>query len=157
MIVELKLPPADAYHKLRHTLEEVNALIAAYAPGGVAATAGEGGHQQSQLDPALGNVCFASGTGGWSFTLHTWAQLYVQLHGVPFDPAMLAKRLWGDLYFHPDTRTFKRKAPEGGGERSFVQFVLEPLYKLYSQVSEGHTADLMFDGMYSSVLQSLMV
>ena len=28
--LELKLPPADAYHKLRHTIEEVNTLIATH-------------------------------------------------------------------------------------------------------------------------------
>ena len=31
LIVELKLPPADAYLKIKHTLEEVNALIASAA------------------------------------------------------------------------------------------------------------------------------
>ena len=31
LITELKLPPADAYHKLRHTIEEVNSLIVAAA------------------------------------------------------------------------------------------------------------------------------
>lgn len=31
LITELKLPPADAYYKLRHTIEEVNACIAANA------------------------------------------------------------------------------------------------------------------------------
>lgn len=30
LITELKLPPNDAYHKLRHTIEEVNALIVKY-------------------------------------------------------------------------------------------------------------------------------
>ena len=30
LITELKLPPNDAYHKLRHTIEEVNALILQY-------------------------------------------------------------------------------------------------------------------------------
>lgn len=30
LLLELKLPPADAYHKLRHTIEEVNALIATH-------------------------------------------------------------------------------------------------------------------------------
>ena len=34
-----------------------------------------------------------------------------------------------------DKRTFKKKPPTLGGERSFVQFVLEPLYKIYAQVS----------------------
>jgi U5 small nuclear ribonucleoprotein component len=27
LILELKLPPADAYYKLRHTIEEVNTII----------------------------------------------------------------------------------------------------------------------------------
>ena len=27
LVLELKLPPADAYHKLRHTIDEVNNLI----------------------------------------------------------------------------------------------------------------------------------
>ena len=34
-----------------------------------------------------------------------------------------------------DKRTFKKKPPALGGERSFVQFVLDPLYKIYAQVS----------------------
>ena len=38
------------------------------------------------------------------------------------------------MYFHPDSRTFKRKPPAGGAERTFVAFILEPLYKIYSQV-----------------------
>ena len=31
--MELKLPPGDAYHKLRHTIDEVNALISTYSGG----------------------------------------------------------------------------------------------------------------------------
>ncbi len=31
LITELKLPPADAYYKLRHTIEEVNIAIGAAA------------------------------------------------------------------------------------------------------------------------------
>ena len=45
-----------------------------------------------------------------------------------------ARRLWGDIYFHEDTRCFRRQAPRSGAERSFVQFVLEPLYKIVSHV-----------------------
>ncbi|CAI5518327.1 unnamed protein product [Closterium sp. Naga37s-1] len=147
LITELKLPPPDAYHKLRHTLEEVNALIASYAPAAMAArTSGSGSaivsaampSEAPQLDPVLGNVCFASAAAGWSFTLLSFAKLYTQTHGVNFDPEQLAKRLWGDLYYHPDTRSFRRKPPAGGGERTFVTFVLEPLYKLYSQVVGEH-------------------
>lgn len=128
LITELKLPPTDAFHKLRFTLEEINQVIANFSTGA---------DDPQVVNPILGNVCFASATAGWSFTLLSFAKLYVKLHGIPFDAAQFASRLWGDWYFHPD-RTFKRRAPQGGGERTFVQFILEPLYKLYSQVIGEH-------------------
>ncbi|KAF3788960.1 U5 small nuclear ribonucleoprotein component [Nymphaea thermarum] len=129
LITELKLPPTDAYFKLRHTLEVINDLISAFSTtaGGV-----------QTIDPTAGNVCFASANAGWSFTLQSFAKLYVKLHGIPFDANKFAARLWGDLYYHPDERVFRRKPPLSGGERSFVQFILEPLYKLYSQVIGEH-------------------
>ena len=39
LILELKLPPADAYYKLRHTIDEVNTLIRAAHYGSAAAAA----------------------------------------------------------------------------------------------------------------------
>lgn len=71
LILELKLPPADAYFKLRHTLDEINAI---------AATASLG-RQEWRVSPELGNVCFASGQGGWSFTLPSFAKLYADTYG----------------------------------------------------------------------------
>lgn len=64
LITELKLPPADAYHKLRHTLEEINTLLRTY-----------GGEDVTEMDPVLGNVVFAAADAGWSCTLQvkrTW-------------------------------------------------------------------------------------
>ncbi|KAJ6923752.1 hypothetical protein NC652_017159 [Populus alba x Populus x berolinensis] len=129
LITELKLPPKDAYHKLRHTIEVINNHISA-----VSLTAGN----VQVIDPAAGNVCFAGATAGWSFTLHSFARLYLKLHGIPFDADKFASRLWGDMYYHPEDRAFKKKPPASGAERSFVQFVLEPLYKIYSQVIGEH-------------------
>ncbi|KAG1326729.1 110 kDa U5 small nuclear ribonucleoprotein component CLO [Cocos nucifera] len=129
LITELKLPPTDAYFKLRHTLEVINDLISSFSTS-------VGGTQV--VDPAAGNVCFASASAGWSFTLQSFAKLYVKLHGIPFDYSKFAARLWGDLYYHPNERVFRKKPPMGGGERSFVQFILEPLYKIYSQVIGEH-------------------
>lgn len=50
------------------------------------------------------------------------------------DVAAFADRLWGDIYFNNNTRKFTRKAADPESPRTFVQFVLDPLYKLYSQV-----------------------
>ncbi|KAF9603654.1 hypothetical protein IFM89_037313 [Coptis chinensis] len=41
---------------------------------------------------------------GLSHILHSFAKLYVKLHGIPFDAAKFASRLWGYIYYHPDTR-----------------------------------------------------
>ncbi|KAJ4833594.1 hypothetical protein Tsubulata_009209 [Turnera subulata] len=129
LITELKLPPKDAYHKLRHTIQVINHHISS-------ATSTAGNVQV--IDPVAGNVCFASATAGWSFSLQSFAKLYLKLHGIPFDADKFASRLWGDMYYHPQGRVFKKKPPAGRGERSFVQFVLEPLYKIYSQVIGEH-------------------
>eukprot|EP00899_Mesostigma_viride_P009923 jgi/Mesvir1/18932/Mv25784-RA.3 len=131
LITELKLPPADAYHKLRHTIEEVNGVLAAAAVG-----------EAQVMDPVEGNVCFASAQAGWCFTLKTFAQHYVEHWGVDVPVEAFASRLWGDLYFHKDSRTFRKKSPPGGGQRSFVEFILEPLYKLYSQIVGEHEASI---------------
>jgi len=53
-----------------------------------------------------------------------------------------ADRLWGDIYFNDNTRKFTRKAADPESHRTFVQFVLDPLYKLYSQVLSEETDSL---------------
>jgi U5 small nuclear ribonucleoprotein component len=120
LIVELKLPPADAYFKLRAVLDELNALLAAASPGA------------PPFDPGAGNVCFGAASAGFCFTLESMAALYTDVQHAAIEPRAMAARLWGDWYYHPGTRAFKRSPPPGGGERSFVTFVLEPLYKVYS-------------------------
>ena len=53
-----------------------------------------------------------------------------------------ADRLWGDIYFNNNTRKFTRKGADPESPRTFVQFVLDPLYKLYSQVISEETESL---------------
>jgi len=141
LILELKLPPADAYHKLRHTVEEVNACIRA-CPGD---------SEQPLLDPAAGNVAFSAALSGWSFTLPSFARMYAERGagssggGASFDPHRFARRLWGDWHFDPETRGFRRRpvgGVGGGAGRTFVTFVLEPLYKIYGAVLGEAPAEL---------------
>ncbi len=87
------------------------------------------------MNPLLGNVCFASAQYGFCFTLESFAQLYSDTHfGSGLDPKEFAKRLWGDIYFNSKTRRFTKKSPHGSAQRSFIEFVLEPLYKIFAQV-----------------------
>ncbi|RCH97505.1 U5 small nuclear ribonucleoprotein component [Rhizopus stolonifer] len=131
LILELKLPPADAYFKLRHTIEEVNSVIRSVA-----------GHDQIRLSPELGNVCFASSQTGWIFSLKSFAKLYADSYEAEFDENEFAKRLWGDIYYNSQKGTFNRKSNHGTSKRTFVHFILEPLYKIYGQVIGEETEDL---------------
>eukprot|EP01028_Stygiella_incarcerata_P013160 TRINITY_DN81575_c0_g1_i1.p1 TRINITY_DN81575_c0_g1~~TRINITY_DN81575_c0_g1_i1.p1 ORF type:complete len:994 (+),score=294.35 TRINITY_DN81575_c0_g1_i1:258-3239(+) len=120
LIVELKLPPRDAYFKLRHTIEKVNEILG----------------EEKRVSPHEGNVCFSSGEYCFSFTLKQFAHLYNERHGGGggMNPVAFSKRLWGDVYFDEDTRRFVTEPPSMSSERTFVKFVLEPLYKLFSRV-----------------------
>lgn len=51
-----------------------------------------------------------------------------------FDIDEFAMRLWGNIYYDSEKRKFTRKAADLDAKRSFVHFILEPLYKLYTQV-----------------------
>ncbi|KAI7803061.1 116 kDa U5 small nuclear ribonucleoprotein component [Triplophysa rosa] len=122
LIVELKLPPTDAYYKLRHIVDEVNGLLSTYSTD-----------ESLVVSPLLGNVCFASSQYSICFTLGSFAKIYADTYG-DIMYTEFSKRLWGDIYFNPKTRKFTKKAPNSNSQRSFVEFVLEPLYKILSQV-----------------------
>ena len=56
------------------------------------------------------------------------------------DVNAFADRLWGDIW--PQGNKFTRKQPDPEANRTFVHFILEPLYKLYSQVLSSETDSL---------------
>ncbi len=132
LILELKLPPTDAYFKLKHVIEEVNTVIENTLPG-------QG--EKRRLSPEKGNVAFACSSMGWIFTLPSFAKMYADNY-----PDVNAKdfgvRLWGDIFFNPKRRSFTRKGTEERSKRTFVNFVLEPIYKLYSHTISESPEDL---------------
>ncbi|XP_060572589.1 116 kDa U5 small nuclear ribonucleoprotein component-like [Ruditapes philippinarum] len=123
LILELKLPPTDAYFKLRNIMDDINGIISLY-------TEEEGGQQVS---PLIGNVCFASSYYRLCFTLGSFAKIYSDTYG-GINEKEFARRLWGDIYFNSKTRKFTKKPPNSSAQRSFVEFILEPLYKLFAQI-----------------------
>lgn len=56
------------------------------------------------------------------------------------DVKAFADRLWGDIYCKDGRFTRKQADPES--TRTFVQFVLEPLYKVYSNVISEEPEEL---------------
>lgn len=129
LIVELRLPPGDAYFKLRQTIEEVNTVISEIDPD-----------PSLRVSPEKGNVAFASTQMGWCFTLKSFAKMYSDTYGA-MDLDQFAARLWGNIYYHSESRKFSRNAAPGA-KRGFEHFIMEPLYKLYSQVLGEDTEKL---------------
>ncbi|KAG8849329.1 hypothetical protein FRB96_000865 [Tulasnella sp. 330] len=130
LIIELRIPPADAYYKVKATIEEVNTFIS-----------GIDDNPELRLSPERGNVAFASSQMAYCFTLSSFARMYADTYG-SLDVNEFSRRLWGDIYFDPQSRKFTRKTADGENKRSFVHFILEPLYKLYSQVLSEDTESL---------------
>lgn len=123
LILELRLPPNEAYYKIRHAIEEVNNCIASINPD-----------PALRLGPERGNVAFASTQMGYCFTLRSFAKLYADTFGGGVDIDEFAMRLWGNIYFNEESRNFSRKPSNPESKRSFVHFILEPLYKIYTSV-----------------------
>ncbi|KAH7107696.1 P-loop containing nucleoside triphosphate hydrolase protein [Auriculariales sp. MPI-PUGE-AT-0066] len=133
LILELRVKPVDAYYKIRHTLEEVNTVIGSINPD-----------PELRLSPERGNVAFASTDMGWCFTLRAFAQMYADTHGA-LDVPSFADRLWGDIYVvnkNDNAQRFTRKPADPEQPRTFVQFILEPIYKLYTQVLSENSETL---------------
>lgn len=132
LILELKLPPTDAYFKLKNVIEEVNTVIEKTLPG-------QG--EKRRLSPEKGNVAFACASMNWCFTLQSFAKMYADTYS-KIDVSEFARRLWGDIFFGPRSRKFTRKGVEENSKRSFVHFVLDPIYKIYSHTISESPEDL---------------
>jgi 116 kDa U5 small nuclear ribonucleoprotein component len=138
LIVELRLPPNDCYSKLQSIIDEVNIEYRNRRNNvGHQNTRIKGGGEP-YLNPTKGNVCFLSAKHRWAFTLNSFAKKYSENHGGNINDKAFAQRLWGDTYFDNKTNKFfvgsKSKKHDGSFKRTFVSFILEPIYKIYSHV-----------------------
>mmetsp|Transcript_13620 Transcript_13620/g.25573 ORF Transcript_13620/g.25573 Transcript_13620/m.25573 type:complete len:1048 (+) Transcript_13620:126-3269(+) len=150
LITDLKLPLRDAYYKIVRVLEDAN--------GCLRRVSGAGGRYPSFCPTR--NVAFGSALHGWVVTLGGMAEMYVDhVNGSveledddgeeDYDHTFarggslgknltmdeFVKRLWGDCYLDPESKRFRKKASDCNPRntpRTFCQFVLEPIYKIYT-------------------------
>ncbi|MDR3736747.1 MAG: 116 kDa U5 small nuclear ribonucleoprotein component [Acidobacteriaceae bacterium] len=137
LALELRLPPNDAYHKIKHMLDEVNSIIDANAH-----FSRNTGIEPKRLSPTEGNVIFATSEFGGCFSLESYARLYAETHKVKMPVRELAKFFWGDVYFNYETRKFQPKPAGTSSNRTFVEFILEPFYKIVGQAISEEKKDL---------------
>lgn len=95
---------------------------------------------QDTFSPEKGNVVFGSAGDGWAFRLEDFAAMYAVK--LKCKPTALLRGLWGDFSFQPKSgRIMKCSSSSSSVNKPmFVQFVLEPLWRVYS-VCLNHPPD----------------
>jgi len=123
-LLELQLEQEDLYQTFQRIVESVNVIIATYSDE-------EGPMGNIQVNPQKGSVGFGSGLHGWAFTLKQFAEMYADKFKI--DSVKLMPKLWGDNFFNIKSKKWQ-KSKEEGNVRSFNQFVLDPIYKVFDAV-----------------------
>jgi len=133
VVLELRLPPTDAYFKIKQIIDEFNRIVSENLQFSSEK------EKNYFISPDKGNVIFTSSLYGIIFSLESFAKRYFELKKniAKFDYENLekaktfAKFLWGDIYFNKRNRKFSKKpTSDENSSRTFVEFILEPLYKI---------------------------
>lgn len=134
-ILELQIEKEDVYQTFARHVESVNVVIATYTDEAVG---------DVQVFPNRGNVAFASAIQGWAFTIRQFAIRYAKKFGV--DQEKMMERLWGDHFFNPKTKKWTKSSTDADGkplERAFNMFILDPIFRIYSAITNGRKEELL--------------
>lgn len=112
LILELKLPPMDAYLKLTHVVDQINRFT-----------------KGCRFYPQLGNVLFASSKLGFTFTIKEFVNYYYKSTVANSEIDGFIQRLWGDIYYNAGSFS-TGPADASNKNPTFVEFILLPLYKI---------------------------
>ncbi|KAI9178265.1 hypothetical protein LWI28_024480 [Acer negundo] len=159
LINELKLSPMEAYNRLLRIVHEVNGIMSTYKSekylsdvDALLAWPSEKlgdenlefieDDEEDTFQPQKGNVAFTCATDGWGFGISQFAEFWSKnlemSTAKKLNPDKLQKLLWGPHYLVSKDRIVGKKeaANMSNARPMFVQFVLEPLWKLYQAALE---------------------
>ncbi|OWB86678.1 hypothetical protein B5S33_g5387 [[Candida] boidinii] len=145
LILELRLPPVDAYMKIRYVIKEINdysnEILESASSDPVKID-----RSKYRFSPERGNVCFSSAKLNFCFSLRSFAKLYIERQQISNEKLSiddLARRLWGDIYLIDGKFTSKpANKVSSANKRSFVILILEPIYKLVTHSLTKEPKDL---------------
>jgi len=123
-LLELQLEQEDLYQTFQRIVENVNVIVATYGDE-------DGPMGDIQVTPSDGTVGFGSGLHGWAYTLKQFAEMYASKFKIEV-PKLMA-RLWGDQFYNPKTKKWK-KVQDEGYVRGYNQFILNPIFTLFDAV-----------------------
>lgn len=141
LILEMRIPPLDAYLKLKLLLDELNGFIEQenpevfterdLNPAYYKTTEDLNIRNRYKIRPGKPNLIFSSTKYGILFSLDTFSEIYFKDYAQNLGKQVSSKFLWGNVYFNHTTQKFSKQS-EKGAQRTFVEFVLEPLYKIFA-------------------------
>merc|ERR1712127_994548 len=123
-LLELQLEAEDLYQTFQRIVENVNVIIATYNDE-------DGPMGDITVDPTKGTVGFGAGLHGWAFTLKEFAEFYSAKFKI--EVPKLMQRFWGDNFYSPTEKKWV-KTQQAGFNRGFVQFVLDPIFKVFAAI-----------------------
>jgi len=130
-LLELQLGMEEAYQSFVKTIESANVIISIYNDELLG---------DCQVYPDKGTVAFGSGLHQWGFTLNKFAAMYSAKFNIPVEKLM--KRLWGENYYDAKAKKWTTDSVGSDGKplvRSFCQFILDPIYKLFASIMNHET------------------
>ncbi|KAI5958261.1 SNU114 [Candida theae] len=122
LVLELRLPPKDAYLKLFNIIDDVNQYID--GDRGTKYT------KSQRLCPTSSNVVFASSEFGISFTTSSFANLYSHTQRSEMQVRDFQERLWGEYFFNYEKNEITTDSNGGKYPYTFVAFALEIVYQI---------------------------
>uniref|UniRef100_A0A7S1G8H9 Tr-type G domain-containing protein n=2 Tax=Bicosoecida sp. CB-2014 TaxID=1486930 RepID=A0A7S1G8H9_9STRA len=122
-VLELKLPPEEAYQNFSRAIENVNVIIATYEDAALG---------DIKVQPQNGTIAFGSGLHQWGFTLKRFAKMYAGKFKTT--RAKMMKYLWGDWFFAKKAKKWTKNSENGAHKRGFVAFILDPIYQLFDAI-----------------------
>lgn len=132
LIMDLRLPPNDAYHKINYTIEEINMKIESICD---LLNKSNAEKKDFLLSPLKNNVLFSSSIYGVFFTLKSFSKIYCNIYNAyNIDIDEFSLYLWGDIYYDEENFTFVKSPLYANQKRTFVEFILNPLYKIFGYV-----------------------
>jgi len=127
-ILELKIPPNDAYFKIKFIIDEFNKIVIENEIYNMDKT------KKYFIHPNSGNVLFAAAKYNVIFSLESLAhKLYDNKNNknkLNVDYKKFAKLLYGDIYYDEKNNKFTREMTGDDKKRTFVKYILEPFYKI---------------------------
>lgn len=123
-IMELQLPPEEAYRGFTKAIENVNVIISTYNDEALG---------DLTLDPTSGKIGFGSGLHQWAFTLKKFAKMYASKFNT--SRYKMVRRLWGDVFYNKKGE-WKRGdySTDKEFKRGFVGMILDPIYQLFDAI-----------------------